>query len=215
MTNIKFPQKELLISAFCGGTILSFLELANMCVKHENIFDVYFYIGMFVAGIIGIFGLLLSQTKDIGGAITAGMAAPQILAGLAKTGSTIKVASFSLLSTVYAQNVDSINILTVIENNQDIYEIKVSDGRVIPITDSTVFKLSRNESIMIFSDDVSSDFITFDDVDSNHVTLQINHRKPILQKQGQSFLRGIFAQQYVAKDATKGKIEVTKQWQLH
>jgi hypothetical protein len=90
MANIKFPSKELIISAFLGGIVLSLLEMMNACFNHKNIFDLYFFGGMFFAGILGIFGLLVSQTRDIGGAVTAGIAAPQLIGGMAKVGGIVQ-----------------------------------------------------------------------------------------------------------------------------
>ena len=76
MPDIKLPPKELIFFAFIGGIVLSLLELANILASRQNIFDLYFWGGAFVAGLIGIVGLFVSQTKDIGGAISAGIMAP-------------------------------------------------------------------------------------------------------------------------------------------
>ncbi len=67
MGQIKLPAKELIIAAYCGGIITSLLELANMLASraHDEIFDPYFWVGALVAGIIGVLGLFVSQTKDI------------------------------------------------------------------------------------------------------------------------------------------------------
>lgn len=216
MSSIKFPQKELIISAFCGGMILSLLELANMCAKHENIFDVYFYIGMFVAGVIGIFGLLLSQTKDIGGAITAGMAAPQLLAGLTKTGNVVNAAALAIMGTVYAQDInDTLIVQVVLENKNEIYQIKTTNDQFFDVNDSLTFSLPRNDAIIVSSNGTTSELITFKDVNVDTITLEINYRRQIMQQQrSKSILRGLFAQQYVQEQTEPDKIEINKKLRI-
>lgn len=216
MSNIKFPQKELIISAFSGGMILSLLELANMCVKHENILDPYFYVGMLIAGIIGVFGLLLSQTKDIGGAITAGMAAPQLLAGLSKAGSVVKAAALIVTGVVYAQNVtDTLIIRIALENQNEVYQVKTTSGQIFDVKDSLVFSLSRNDAIIISSNGITSDLITFKDISVDTITLEIDYRRQIVQQQrSKSLLRGLFAQQYVQEQVEHDRIEVKKKLRL-
>ena len=58
------PSFDLIISAFIGGIVLSLMELMSMCTHHENIGDPYFYVGMLIAGFLGIVGLLVSRSKD-------------------------------------------------------------------------------------------------------------------------------------------------------
>jgi len=214
MAEIKLPAKELIISAFFGGMVLSVLELMNACFRHENIFDPYFFGGMAFAGLLGVFGLFISQTKDIGGAITAGIAAPQLIGGIAKTGGAVTSAALSIFmgSTLYAQNADSIVVTTFIESKNTL-RVETSEGKSFFVQDSMKFKLARNETIVIKDENTTSDIINFNDMEKDSVILELNSRKFIVQEKSQNFFRGLFAQQYVQKKQTdENKIEVTKKW---
>lgn len=157
MPEIKFPSKELILCAFLGGTAMSLLELMNMFVERENVLDPYFYGGMLIAGLIGIFGLLLSQAKDIGGAITAGIAAPQVLGGLTKVAPTVAALLTAPIGTAYAEDIfqmpDSLEITTIVVGEHRLIEIKPLNSRKgLLLRDTTYIKVPAGDTLEIVGD---------------------------------------------------------------
>jgi len=117
-------NREVIIGGFIGGSVMSLFELLNIISVKDPI-DIYFFIGMVVAGIIGIIGTVISSAKDIKSAITAGIAAPTLLGGAIKSAPIVTSACISLMgSPVYA---DSSNIYDCLKNDSSstfIYKVK-------------------------------------------------------------------------------------------
>ncbi len=102
---------------------------------------------MLVAGIIGVLGLFISQAKDIGGAVTSGVAAPQLLSGIAKATPIVSSLIFSpFVSTTYAQEPsnDSIEIVTIVEGTEHILELKSVDSKKSHfLKDTTIYQSKK------------------------------------------------------------------------
>jgi len=227
MPEIKLPAKELILFAFIGGIVLSLLELANMLASHQNIFDLYFWGGMIIAGLIGVIGLLLSQTKDIGGAITAGIAAPQLLGGITNIAPTVVTFLFnSIVTPVYAQTDttqmmenDSIEIVIVLKGSNEILELSTQQYTNF-IKDTTIMKIHKDEQLSISGKNVDDIKINFED-ELNRVAndtakqyiVNVNVVEYVSQQNQQvqnknSFLRGVLGHKYRKKPQVKHKLEV-------
>lgn len=221
MPEIKFPQKELIISAFFGGMVLSMLELMNMLFNKEMV-DGYYLGGMFVAGILGVFGLLVSQTKDLGGAITAGIAAPQILGGFAKTTGVVKSVTFFFLSLsggeAYAMeepekvlSTDSVYVVAVAEKSDEILEIICNDSKVnYYLKDKIIFRVPKNEEIIVSSREAYMP-VTFENLSKDTIlmTVKVLERKPqIQQARSSKVFRGIFAQEVHKEEVANKQAEL-------
>lgn len=111
---MKLPKKiGLFAAAFSGGTALSWLELMNMFFHRPQDLNVYFFGGMFIAGLIG-FGVsvIIAGDTNIRSAFLTGVAAPQILGGIIKTGTIVTSVAFifqlSFIPQAYAKDNESI-----------------------------------------------------------------------------------------------------------
>ena len=96
----KAPMWQFLLASFCGGMLLSALELFHMFTRKEAP-DIYFFGGMIMAGIIGMAGPFLSRVSDIGGALTSGIAAPQLLGSIGKAATGVAQASVWTSPTLF------------------------------------------------------------------------------------------------------------------
>jgi hypothetical protein len=202
------PSIELTLAAFAGGMVLSLLELMNMCTHHENISDPLFYMGMLIAGILGILGMIISRAKDIGGAVTSGIAAPQLLAGIAKTG--VVQAALMLNSPVYAQPApympakDSISVTIVSESDNKILQVQpVHDTTKYFLNDTLRMRVPSNESIVLSGKNVNS--ATWEFTGAKTSAMVWVSSKQV--KNNSDFFRGLFAQQ-VQKSEAKYELEL-------
>lgn len=188
---------------------MSLLELLNMLSTKEGMGDIYFYSGMVVAGVIGIIGLFVSQAKDIGGAITSGIAAPQLLGGLAKSATNIgsQTAAFGKTAEIvlcflmapfggdaYAATPDSVTIKTVVKS-QHALEVK-TNGRSQYVKDTTDIKVAADDTLNIEGQKVSvADYTVDKNKGAMMVTIEKKNRV-VVSKKGQ-LLRGLFGHQEV------------------
>ncbi len=223
MPEIKLPQKELILFAFIGGIIISLLELTHMLANRENVFDPFFWGGAIVAGLIGVIGLLLSQTKDIGGAITAGMAAPQLLSGITNVAPAAMTFIFnSIVTPVYAQDdvqmlqqPDSIEIVVIVEGTNKILELNSGPNQSF-VKDTAHLKIQKDEKFSISGDNMEDVNISFDDALTNvakdtskEYIVKVNVVEYVpQQKRQQSFLRGLLGHGQRKKPQAKQKLEV-------
>lgn len=214
----KLPPKELIIAAFCGGTVTSLFELANMLSSHENIIDIYFWAGALIAGIIGVLGLFVSQAKDIGGAITSGVAAPQLLGGMAKiTPTVISLLLSPIITPIYAgeEKIDSVEITTIVEKGK-IYEIKPlrDTGKTILIRDTMTFMVPKGDMVLYKNGVKKAQFkINTDTTHTEETIIKINtttqtkkpddHKKPTFR-----LLRGVFGHVFRKETITEKKVEI-------
>ncbi len=220
MGQIKLPAKELIIAAFCGGIVTSLLELANMLASraHDEIFDPYFWVGFIVAGIIGVLGLFVSQAKDLGGAITSGVAAPQLLGGLGKVAPTVVSLLFAPLNTpVYAGEdfQDSITVKTIVEGNYKVLEIRPvnSTQKGVLIRDTMTVKLPTGDLEIYGDDHEGIQFcIDKDTVNEKEVVVRIRATDHVVQKEQhhpiQRILRGAFGHRKEKKKTKKLELTV-------
>lgn len=205
MAEIKFPPKELLLCAFLGGMSMSLLELANMFAEHDNVLDPFFYGGMLIAGLIGVFGLLLSQAKDIGGAITAGIAAPQVLGGLTKVAPTVAVLLTSPVGTAYADDTiqmpDSLVITTIVIGEHRLIEMRpLNSKKGLLLRDTTIVKMPAGDSLEIIGDQYEAIHFFLEKSRKNReitVVVRVREEKIMHQQQQNEpalnrVLRGVF-----------------------
>ena len=124
---------KLLLAAFCGGMSLSLLELMNMMFHSPQDINVFFFGGMTIAGGIGIIGYFLAGDANIRSAFLSGIAAPQILGGVLKTGATVGTHAgviFSIFgSPVYANEpIDTIiqdtTMTITVEGTREVITVK-------------------------------------------------------------------------------------------
>ena len=211
---------DVLLAAFCGGMALSVLELLNILTQHPQNLNIYFFAGMIVAGCIGLgvsFFLKGDTSKD--SAFFTGIAAPQLLGAIVKTGSTAtQVAFFSQLSFLpmaYAGTTD-----VVIEDSTTI-EITVK-GTTQPVTVQNVhtkkeYVIEPNEPTKIpYSDSlkITSKSTQNKDINVNKKYIIDNTKKldvvVITKQRTKGFFQGIFAQQHTAHGNFTSKITVNE-----
>lgn len=205
------PSLKLIFAAFGGGMVLSLLELMNMARAHENVADPYFYLGMFIAGILGIVGLLVSRSKDLGGAVTAGISAPQILAGIAKAGAVTQTVFFSIVAPpVYAQEpvvTDTVTVTIIAETDRPIsVRPETSKGGYF-LTDTLQVKVPRNQTLIFSGGDVGSSSIGFDGT-RDSVMVRAKVITHVQKQQKKNIWRGMFAQQMAEPDPDPARIEL-------
>jgi hypothetical protein len=103
-------MNKIILGGFLGGATVSLLELmAAINAKEYGMVSLFFLLGLIVSGVIGIIGVLIMSPKDIKHAVTTGIAAPSILAGLVKSKvvAATAVAVFYVVSPpVYAGDTD-------------------------------------------------------------------------------------------------------------
>jgi len=215
MSNIKLPSKELIIAAFCGGTVVSLLELMNMFASHDNVFDPYFWGGMITAGIIGVLGLFISQAKDIGGAITSGIAAPQLLGGMVKA-VPVMVSILSMhAAPIYADNTDSIKVTTIIEGTYKILEIKsLNTNKGLLLRDTMIIKLPTEDSLEIIGDQYQGiKFSIRKDTVDKEILIRIKPSDQYISLKNtdpvQSLLRGAFGHIFRKEKTQIQKLELS------
>lgn len=218
MPEIKFPSKEIIICAFLGGIVVPLLELMNMFVSRENVLDPYFYGGMLIAGVIGIIGLLVSQVKDIGGAIAAGIAAPQVLGSLTKVGPTVVALLTAPIGTAYAQGdtipvLDSLEITTIVEGTYKVLEIKpLNSRRGILLRDTTVVKVPAGDSLEIIGEGDAVHFYLDKNTGNKKITIKIKVREQIVQQEQSSLnrmFRGVFGNSHRKEPAIIQRLELS------
>jgi hypothetical protein len=208
------PSIDRTLAAFAGGMVLSLLELANMCKNHENIGDPYFYLGMLIAGVLGIIGLVVSRSKDLGGAVTAGIAAPQVLAGIAKTGAVAHTVFFSsLIPCAYAQppafipSQDSVTMTIVAESDRPLEVRPMHEKGGYFLEDTLVVRMPKNETIVFSGMGVEPVSLNFPAGDSDQAVIKatlIQEKKKVRK----GLLRGMFAQQMGNAQEEKGRLEL-------
>jgi len=211
---------DVLLAAFCGGMALSVLELLNVITQHPQDLNIYFFAGMAIAGFVGLgvsFFLKGDTSKD--SAFFTGIAAPQLLGAVVKTGSTVtQVAFYSQLSffpMAYAGTTD-----VVIEDSTTI-EITVK-GTTQSVTIQNIYtkeeytikpnvptKIPYSDSLKIRSNSAQNK-----DVSVNKKYIVDNTKKldvvVIPKQRTNSVFHGLFAQQYVAHDSFTKKITVNE-----
>lgn len=211
------PKKiDVLIAAFCGGTALSWLELLRILIHNPQDLNIYFFAGMFVAGIIGLgvsFFIKGDTARD--SAFFTGIAAPQLLGATISAGTTITSIAFhfSLISLAYAQPPDTIVTdstkieITVKGTNEPIiiqdmnteqkYVIEPDESLEIPYSNSLEIKSHNAENKKV---KINKDYI-IDNKKKLDVVIIPKHRT-------RSIFRGLFAQQHVAHENFTKKITV-------
>lgn len=216
MSDIKLPPKELIIASFCGGITMSLLELMNMFAAHENVFDPYFWGGAFIAGLVGIIGLFVSRAKDIGGAITSGIAAPQILGGMTKIVPTTLALISLHASPSYANMSDSISVTTIVEGTYKVLEIKpINSNRGILLRDTTIIKIPINDSLEIIGDQYETIHFSLnkDTVKNEETILKIKATNDFFIQRAnpvERFLRGAFGHSHRKEKIKKLELSIEK-----
>lgn len=195
---------------------MSLLELLNMLTSKESMGDVYFYLGMFVAGLVGVIGLLVSQSRDIGGAITSGIAAPQLLGGLAKTATGAATQTGALFNAAevvlcfllapfggdaYAQEPvqmvqpDSVVVKTVVKSEHAL-EVKTKSGGKQYVKDTLELKVAADDTIHIEGQSVPvSEYTVQKNGKAMMVTVEKKNR--VVKSRKGSLLRGMFGHQEI------------------
>ena len=97
MAQIKGIRKDLLLGGFVGGIVISLLELATTLKAGDfHLVTVFFFIGCFISGIIGVIGSLMISPNDFRNAVSAGVAAPSLLGGMLQSGVATTTTAFML-----------------------------------------------------------------------------------------------------------------------
>jgi len=97
MMAVKSSKKELLLGGFIGGTVMSLLELATTLKTGDiHLVSVFFFIGCFISGAIGVVGTLMISPSDFRNAVAAGIAAPSLLGGMLQSGVATTTTAFIL-----------------------------------------------------------------------------------------------------------------------
>lgn len=212
---MNFPKNtNLFIAAFFGGTALTWLELMNIFFHHPEDLNIYFFGGMFVAGVIGLgVSRIIAGDTNIRSAFLTGVAAPQILGGIIKTGTVVSTnIAFSLLPLIYAGpppvledstkieiTVKGTNELVTIQdmNTDQEYIITPNQPIKIPYSDSLEIKSHNAEGKKI---NITKDYIV-DNTKKLDVIIIPKYRT-------RGIFRGLFAQQYTAHESLTKKITV-------
>jgi len=205
------PSLKLILAAFAGGMVLSLLELMNMARAHENIADPYFFLGMFIAGLLGIVGLVISRSKDLGGAVTAGISAPQILAGITKAGAVTSTVFFSIIAPpVYAQDssevIDSVTITIIAETDRPLSVRPVNAKGGYFLTDSLKITVAKKEGLVFSGENAYTETLNLENV-NEEITVRAKILAPVQQK-SKGLLRGLFAQQVADPNPNPAHIEL-------
>lgn len=198
---------QLLLAAFCGGMCLSLSELMGMIAKKEMV-DMFFLMGMVLAGVIGIGGFFAVGASSIRTAFVAGVSAPQILGGIAKAAPTAAKALSMLLagSIAYAQPpqvVDSAKVTVVIEGYSDSLQVKCGD-KVYTVGDSSKVVLPARATAIVSGFMIQpSSFV----LDTGAQTLKLSVRS---MSSKANFMRGLFAQQQSSAPEMKVFVDISK-----
>jgi len=230
MAEIKLPPKELIFFAAVGGTVLPLLELANMLASRQNIFDPFFWGGAVVAVIIGVIALFVTQTRDIGGAISAGMMAPQLLNGIVSIAPVAGAFLLELVATpVYAQidmvqmEKDSIGIMVVVESKNHVLELN-AEQKTNFVKDTMHLKIHKDGKLSISGKNIDNFDVNFeeelnriknDSTGNKEYVVKVNVVEYVPQQQVQQnnknkFLRGLFGgEKYRKKPQIHSKLEVS------
>lgn len=205
--------------AFLGGTCLSFVELADLIKHNPGDINLYFFIGMFIAGIFGIFGFIIGGNDkfDRKASFMVGMSAPQIIGGVIKGGTiaTVKTtAFFSLLVTPsYAGDTnmslmpDTGEIVVTVEGTHE--EVTIIDEKTkeeYTVTYEEPVIVPRSGKYSVRSRNVAGKSIEVDDyrVDStNQINILFVKKQRTL-----SVFQGLFSGQHKNHGAITQKIEV-------
>ena len=199
-------QWPLLLAAFFGGICLSLSELMQMLTAHEGL-DLYFFGGMFVAGLMGIGAFILAGADKIKTAFTSGVAAPQLLGGLVKAGTAgVKAASVFAISTVYAQGVDSTKVNIQLNGVEQEVMLQSLDGRQsYPVSDSCVIVVPNQDSMVIVGVGFVPQKVKVNYGNDTQLKISIEPSK-------NGFVRGLFAQQFKESKLEKFRVEAVKKF---
>ena len=209
--------KVRLLLGFAGGTFFSWLQMAEKFKLHETP-DVYFFLGMLVAGVIGIFGVATSRARDMGGAIASGISAPQILGGGTKLIASAPVKEgvtwllAPLLSIATAQPLetvkvdDSVHVKAIVTGTDQALKLKsLDDKQTYLMADTIEFSIKKQDSMAILGAAFPVKLI---EIPANEDSITINVKVQHEVSRKNTFFEGLFAQHYRHKKEVLRKMEV-------
>jgi hypothetical protein len=184
----------LVLVAFFGGSCLSLSELMNMFSKHQSA-DLFFFGGMFIAGVMGIAAYIIAGAENLKTAFLSGVAAPQLLGGVLKAGASgatvVGMLMSSMTPSAYAQGpIDSTKVY-VDSKIDEALKITTQDGKVYELKDTLTLP-SSNTSAVVSGTDFSQEII----ISGAEVIVKVRYSRPLLQKAAE-LSRGMFGRQVI------------------
>ncbi len=210
-------KTKFMLYAILGGMVLSLLELVEIAKTGDQCNFPMFFLGMGASGVIGLVGyLIVAPVTNNRSALVAGIAAPQIVGGLTKTGDALFVSASLLFSPMmpnaYAQDapetqpavVDSVAVTIIAEPSEAKIRVITPSGKAYLLRETTVFRMPSGSRLEF----VSSGYQTaIYDIPSATEVSGICLRVSAPQSEAaKSFLRGVFAQR--SQGMVKNRIRV-------
>lgn len=198
---------QLVLAAACGGMCLSISELMGM-VTNKEVIDGYFFLGMLIAGVLGIGGFFAVGANSIRTAFVAGVSAPQILAGLtkavpagAKALGGVVLSSIAFAQAPVASVNDTINVLLLVDGIDSV-QINSSKG-ITTVGDSSNLSLIFGDTVMVRGTGISTaTFVADTGVKAVRIKVYSSFKE--------SLMRGLFAQQATKSERQKVSVEIIR-----
>lgn len=219
---MKIPKKVwFILSAGLGGTALTWIDVAT---NPSNV-DHYVFLGMLGAAVIGIIAYLLVGDTTIKSAITTGIAGPNILGGIVKTGTVIvtflEIGTFSIFPVAFADNgidkpavEDTAQIEISVQGTEEEVIIKDMKTNQIYVADyNSPAQVPFSDSLEITVNGLGKQII---EVDKDYIVDSTKKLNVIViqKKRSFNFLRGIFPMQQKHHDPLTKKFKVKEVKQM-